>query len=361
MKINERKVRVALGQDSYNIIVGSGNLSELGSKIKRIAENGVVISNPAIWTLYGVAIEKSLGQAGVRFNYLDVPEGEEYKSLKSASDLYDRLVKLMIQRGDFLIALGGGVIGDLAGFVAATYMRGIPFVQVPTTLLAQVDSSIGGKVAVDHPKGKNMIGCFYQPKLVHIDINTLDTLPKRELRTGMAEVIKYAFLEGESGLFFLEKNLNDIVNLDRSLLLQIVQKCCEFKAHVVEKDEKDMGLRAILNYGHTFGHAIEAALDYKGILHGEAIAIGMVGAAMLSQELGWVDDSFVERHIRILNNTGLPCKIEGVDPDEVLNRIVLDKKGRGGEIRFVLLKAPGKPVIKEISGSLIEKALKRLC
>jgi len=360
MMIDERKVRVALGQDSYNILIGSGNLNELGSKIKGTAKNGVVISNPVIWSLYGETIEESLEQAGIKFNYLNVPEGEEYKSLKSASDLYDRLIELRIQRGDFLIALGGGVIGDLAGFVAATYMRGIPLVQVPTTLLAQVDSSIGGKVAVDHPKGKNMIGCFYQPKLVHIDINTLRTLPEREFRTGMAEVIKYAFLEGKSGLSFLEKNLNNILNLDTSLLLKVVQKCCEFKARIVEEDEKDMGLRAILNYGHTFGHAIEAATDYKGILHGEAIAIGMVGAAIISQELGWADNNFVERHINLLKNTGLPSKIEGINPDEVLNRIILDKKGHGGEIRFILLKAPGEPVIKEISGSLIEKALKRL-
>jgi len=358
--VDEIKVDVALGRDSYSIIIGSGNLNELGSRIKRIAENGVVISNPNIWNLYGKTIEESLGRAGVKFNYLDVQEGEEYKSLKSASQLYDRLVGLKIQRGDLLIALGGGVIGDLAGFVAATYMRGIPFIQVPTTLLAQVDSSIGGKVAVDHPEGKNMIGCFYQPKLVHIDVNTLETLPEREFRAGMAEVIKYAFLEGEKELAFLEKNLNDILNLDRSLLLRIVRKCCEFKGRVVEKDEKDKGLRTILNYGHTYGHAIESALDYKGILHGEAIAIGMVGAAMVSQELGWVKGGFVERHINLLSDTELPHKIEGADPNEVLNRIVMDKKGRGGEIRFVLLKAPGEPVIREIKGSMIERILTKL-
>lgn len=360
MNIDERKVKVSLGKNSYDILIGSGSLSELGSKIKELAKNGVVVSNPAIWNLYGKTIEKSFKQEGIRFEYLDVPEGEEYKSLKSASDLYDRLIKLRIQRGDFLVALGGGVIGDLAGFVAATYMRGVPFAQVPTTLLAQVDSSIGGKVAVDHPKGKNMIGCFYQPKLVHIDIDTLETLPEREFKAGMAEVIKYAFLEGESDLAFLEKNLNDILNLDRSLLLKTVQKCCEFKTRVVEEDEKDMGLRAILNYGHTFGHAIESVLDYKGILHGEAIAIGMVGAAVLSHELGWVDEEFVGRHTSLLNRTGLPYKIEGVDPNKVLSRVVFDKKGRDGEIRFILLKAPGEPVVREVSADLMEKALKRL-
>ncbi len=244
--------------------------------------------------------------------------------------------------------------------MAATYMRGVPFVQVPTTLLAQVDSSVGGKVAVNHRKGKNLIGCFYQPRFVQINVATLQTLSERELKAGMAEVIKCGFLVGEDFLSFLEENLDSILKLDATLLPKAVSQCCGFKARVVEEDERDIGKRAILNYGHTFGHAIEAASDYTNILHGEAISIGMVGAALISQQLGLVDKTFVDRHVNLLVRTGLPYKIEGVSKEVILNRLLLDKKGRQGAIRFVLLKAPGEPATLEVAPQIIEKALSKL-
>jgi 3-dehydroquinate synthase len=360
MRREEQIVEVSLGRDSYKIYIGFDNLETLGKRVKAFSTSGVLISNPTVLSLYGERISEILSKAKVEFKFLSVSEGEEYKSLESASRLFDDLVECGLQRGDFIIALGGGVIGDLSGFVAATYMRGVPFIQVPTTLLAQVDSSVGGKVAVNHRKGKNLIGCFYQPKFVQIDIATLKTLPERELKAGMAEAIKCGFLIGEDFLSFLEKNLDSILKLDEMFLPKVVAQCCDFKARVVEEDEQDFGKRAILNYGHTFGHAVEAASEYQGILHGEAISIGMVGAALISEELGWVDRTFVHRHIDLFKRVGLPFKLEAVSEETILNHIVLDKKGREGSIRFVLLKAPGEPVVLEVSPQIIKKVLSQL-
>lgn len=360
MQQDEQTIEVSLGPASYKIHVGFNNLKYLGERLKSCAVRGILISNPSILSLWGQQVSSYLSKAQIEFKSLTIPEGEEYKSLESASHIYDELVEFRLQRGDFILALGGGVIGDLSGFVAATYMRGVPFIQVPTTLLAQVDSSVGGKVAVNHKKGKNLIGCFYQPRFVQIDVTTLTTLPKRELVAGMAEVIKYGFLIGEDFLSFLEQNIDEILALNSTLLATMVAKCCSFKARIVEQDERDFGKRAILNYGHTFGHAIEAASGYQDILHGEAISIGMLGAAIISQELGWVDKAFVERHKNLFGRTGLPYRIERISKDVIFDRLLLDKKGRGGTIRFVLLKRPGEPVVLEVSQQLIEKVLARL-
>jgi len=360
MQRGEQIVEVSLGRDSYKIYIGSETLEHLGMRVESFATRGVVVSNPTIISLFGERVSQVLSGAKIEFRFLSVPDGEEYKSLTMASRLYDDLVDFGLQRGDSIIALGGGVIGDLSGFVAATYMRGVPFIQVPTTLLAQVDSSIGGKVAVNHRSGKNLIGCFYQPKFVQIDVASLKTLPERELRAGLAEVIKCGFLIGENFLSFLEENLGLILELDEAVLSKVIAQCCRFKARVVEEDERDYGRRAILNYGHTFGHAIETASRYQEMLHGEAISIGMVGAAIVSEELGWVDRSFADRHIKLLQRAGLPSKLEGVSGEDLLNYMILDKKGREGRIRFVLLEKPGKPVLSEVPSRVIEKALSRL-
>ncbi len=350
-------VSVALGKDSYDIHIGSGTLRDLGMRVKNVSVKGVVISNPVIISLYGQTMSASLSAADIDFRILSIPEGEEHKSLESASRLYDDLIGLHMQRSDFVMALGGGVIGDLAGFVAATYMRGVPFIQVPTTLLAQVDSSVGGKVAVNHRMAKNLIGCFYQPRLVQIDIETLQTLPEAEFRAGMAEVIKYGFLIGEEFLSYLELNLDSIMALDQDMLTKVVRECCQFKAGIVQADEHDYGIRSILNYGHTIGHAVEAVAEYQHILHGEAISVGMVGAAVISKGLGWIDQALVNRHLKLLERAGLPTKIERLDSDAVIERAALDKKGAKGAIRFVLLRAPGCPEIVEISPNRIKEAL----
>lgn len=358
---NEKIVKVSLGQNSYEIKIGFGNLQKLGIRSREIAYKGVVISNPIIISLYGDQLSDNLERAGIEFKVLSIPEGEESKSLGSASKLYDDLVEYNLQRNDFIMAFGGGVIGDLSGFVASTYMRGVPLIQVPTTLLAQVDSSVGGKVAVNHGMGKNLIGTFYQPRLVQVDIETLRTLPEREFKAGMAEVIKCGFLIGEDFLSFLEANMDSILKLDPESLAKVIYECCSFKARIVEKDERDLGRRAVLNYGHTFGHAIEAASDYVDFLHGEAISIGMVGAANVAEELGWIDRALVDRHLELLKRAGLPTEIEGVNEEIILNRMVLDKKGVKGTPRFVLLKAVGQPELVEVENHVIEKALSRLC
>ncbi|MDI6821388.1 MAG: 3-dehydroquinate synthase [Actinomycetota bacterium] len=359
MKLFET-VEVALGGRSYKIYVGSGILSTIGDRVKSIPRCGrkvIVITNPTILNLFGEVVRESFLKARFEYHFLEVPDGEEYKSLEMASKLYDELLAVDAQRFDPIIAFGGGVIGDLAGFVAATYMRGVPLVQVPTTLLAQVDSSVGGKVAVNHPRGKNLIGCFYQPNFVLTDAATLKTLPKLELKAGFAEVIKYGFLQGEEFLSFLEKNLESILKLDEELVSRVVSECCRIKARIVEEDERDFGRRAILNYGHTIGHAIEALTGYRRFLHGEAISVGMVCAAFIAHEFGLIDRSLVDRHIRLLKRAGLPLKLPELDANAILNQIVVDKKRRGEANIFVLLKAVGSPVVMGISSRIVSKAL----
>jgi len=325
------------------------------------SRRAIIITNPTVSNLYGAVISGSLQKAGFSVHILEVPEGEKYKSLETAAELYDRLVSLGARRFEPIVALGGGVIGDLAGFVAATYMRGVPYIQIPTSLLAQVDSSVGGKVAVNHPQGKNLIGCFYQPRAVFIDLETLATLPERQLKAGLAEVIKYSFIRNDGFLSFLEKNLNLILELNRPILLEIVKRCCQIKAKVVEEDEKDLGTRAILNYGHTIGHAIEALGGYEKYLHGEAISIGMVGAAWIACELGFLKREEVERHEEILSRVGLPTKLSEFSESQVIDQMQWDKKWVSEKSRFVLLEKIGSPILySDVPVSVIKKALRRL-
>jgi len=352
-------VRVGLDSKSYEICIGSGLLMQTGQQLKEIgvSDRLVIITDTMVKSLYGTTLEQSLTSDGFKVIILEVPEGEEQKSLETAGRLYNELGNLYAERTTPILALGGGVIGDLAGFVAATYLRGMPLVQIPTTLLAQVDSSIGGKVAVDHGQLKNMIGAFYQPRLVISDVAILRTLDTRELSDGLAEVIKYAVIRDREFFAYLENNLERIKSLDEGQLEEIVFRSAEIKARIVEKDEKDLGLRSILNYGHTVGHGIESASDFE-VGHGEAVAVGMLVAGRISNKLGMLDENELIRLKNIIERAGLPTKIPNLKIEKVIQAIKHDKKISEGKIRLVLAKSIGDVLITdEVSLSLIEQVL----
>jgi 3-dehydroquinate synthase len=290
---------------------------------------------------------------------ISVPDGERAKTLKWASRLYDRLLTAKIERGSTLIALGGGVVGDLTGFVASTYLRGVGFVQIPTTLVAQVDASIGGKTGVNHPKGKNLIGTFYQPRLVFIDVATLRTLPKRELIGGMAEVVKYGVIADPVLFEFVEQHASELLNYDMKALEHIVARSARIKAGVVSKDERESGLRRILNYGHTLGHAIEAVTGYGRIHHGEAVAIGMQFAARLSVRLGCCNDEVARRQRQLLNRLKLQTELhQPASVRALLSAMTLDKKIRKGRVHFILPKSIGQVIVKPVEFEIIKEVLK---
>ena len=354
-----KKVKVQLGTNSYNIHIGSGLLPQAGDKLKEMGVRGklVIITDPAVKSLYGNTLKLSLTDSGFQVLVLEVPEGEEQKSLETAGRLYHELTGFYAERTTPIVALGGGVIGDLAGFVAATYLRGVPLIQIPTTLLAQVDSSIGGKVAVNHGQLKNKIGAFYQPRLVISDISTLRTLPTKVLIDGLAEVIKSAVI-GDKELFaFLEKELDKVKSLDDGALEEIVFQSASIKTEIVEKDEKDLGLRSILNYGHTVGHAIESASDFK-VEHGEAVAIGMLAAARISSKLGILDKNELIRLKSVINRAGLPTQMPNLEVEKLIQAMEHDKKVLRGKIRFVLPESIGSVFITdEVSLSLVKEVL----
>ena len=354
-----RKVKVELGINSYEIYVGSGLLAQSGRWLKENGFSGklVIITDPTVNGLYGEALNQSLDKDGFSVITLLVPEGEEQKSLETAGRLYHELTDSYAERTTPILALGGGVIGDLTGFVAATYLRGVPFIQIPTTLLAQVDSSIGGKVAVDHGQLKNKIGAFYQPRLVIADTDTLKTLPPNELANGLAEVIKSAAIRSKEFFAFLEKNLDQIKSLDEKALEEIVFQSVKIKAEIVEKDEKDLGLRSILNYGHTIGHAVESASDFK-VEHGRAIAIGMLVAARISNKMGILDKNELTRLKGVIEKAGLPTGMPNLEVEKIIQAMKHDKKVLRDKIRFVLLKSIGSVFITdEVSPSLVEEVL----
>jgi len=343
-----KKVKVALGEKSYDILIGFP-LEEIGRTLKKYTKGikSLIITNPTIAEHYLKRVERSLEVAGFQLLVAQVPDGEEHKSLTEASKLYARCVEYRLGRDSIIVGLGGGVIGDLAGYVAATFMRGLPIVQVPTTLLAQVDSSVGGKVAVNLPEGKNLVGSFYQPLLVYIDLSVLKTLPIEEMKAGMAEVIKYGIILDSDFFEYLEENIGRLRQLDSEVLETVVARCCLLKAKVVEKDEKESGLRAILNFGHTLGHAFEALTDYKKYRHGEAVAIGMVGACRIAEEMGMLKKEAKDRIEHLIGKTGLPGRI-GVklSVDSIIQILSLDKKVRAGKVRFVLPERIGKVVVR---------------
>jgi len=354
-----KKVKVNLGSNSYQIHIGSGILTQTGQQLKKegFSDSLVIITNPVVEGLHGDALKQSLTREGFRVTVLQVPDGEEHKSLETAGRLYHELTACRAERTTPILALGGGVIGDLAGFVAATYLRSVPLIQIPTTLLAQVDSSIGGKVAVDHGRLKNMIGAFYQPKLVISDIDTLKTLDNKILIDGLAEVIKYGVIRDEGFFGYIEENIDKIKSLDSGALEEIVSRSAEIKAEVVGKDEKDLGLRAILNYGHTVGHAIESISDFR-VAHGTAVALGMLAAAKISHRMGTLDKTELLRLENLIQRAGLPTMMPKLDIGEVTRAITHDKKVLKGKVRFVLPQSLGKVFITdEVSPSLVEQTL----
>ncbi|MEK6983297.1 MAG: 3-dehydroquinate synthase [Nanoarchaeota archaeon] len=333
---------------SYDILIGEGLLDNLAEELiqKPMANVYAIITDSAIEKIYGEKILKKFQTKKIHAHLIAFTAGEESKNRKTKEEIENKMLMLSMGRDTCIIALGGGVVGDLAGFVAATYMRGIPYIQVPTTLLAMVDSSIGGKAAVDTKHAKNAIGAFYQPKKVIIDLNFLKTLPKKELINGLAELIKHALIKDKDFFHFIEKNIDKILNYDLEILKLAVKRSCEIKTGVVEEDEKEKGLRRILNYGHTIGHAIETALNYK-ISHGEAIAIGMSYAAKLSAKMGFLHEGSMIRQNNLLQYIGLPHKLSHhkLKPKKILDCIHYDKKIMDGRINFVLLESIGDAFI----------------
>ena len=359
-------VNVSLGEDSYPILIGSGALEELAGYVRRLQPTSLcVVTNEVVGPLYLDAIRKALSEIGCPACTVTLKDGEASKSWEGLSRIYDTLLDHACDRKTLLVALGGGVVGDLTGFAAATYMRGVPFVQIPTTLLAQVDSSVGGKTAINHPLGKNMIGAFYQPKLVVCDLDTLRTLPARELRAGLAEVIKYGPIADMEFMRWLEGSMDALLSRDPLALAHAVERCCRIKADVVGQDEKESGLRAILNFGHTFGHAIEAGMGYGAWLHGEGVAAGMVMAAELSCRLGLVDATFVLRLTELIGRAGLPTQGPVLDAADNAGRYLelmrVDKKAHAGEIRFVLIEGPGRAVVRAAPDSLVREVIDACC
>jgi len=340
---------VTTATTSYPVFVGWGLLDELGKQMRQAGLGDFVhiISDEDVYLHYGARASKSLEEAGFSAECFLVIPGEGTKTIDTAKEIYDWLVERRAERGHTIVALGGGVVGDLAGFVAATFLRGLPLVQVPTTLVAMADSAIGGKVAVNHPLGKNLIGAFYQPRLVVADVSTLSTLPQRELASGWAEVIKHALILDPELLEFLEANAERLVNLETEATTEAVKRSAALKAGVVSEDEKERGKRMILNYGHTIAHGLEAATGYERFLHGEAVSIGMMGAAMLSEKLGLLTKEIVKRQEAIIQRFGLPTTCSEVDRAEVLRAMELDKKVREGTVRWVLLAGVGKPVLQD--------------
>lgn len=342
---------VNLSENSYKIHIGASLLPHIGSLCADIglASQAAIITNPTINALYGATVQASLSASGCKCTTIEIPDGEEFKNSNTLNTVYDKLIDAGLDRKSFIVALGGGVVGDLAGYAAATYLRGIPFVQIPTSLLAQVDSSVGGKTAIDHPRGKNLIGAFYQPKLVLIDIDTLLTLPKREFSAGMAEVVKYGIALDGQFFDYLENQASKINAMEQESLIGIVSRCCQLKAQVVELDEKEEGLRAVLNYGHTLGHAFETVAGYKKLVHGEAVAIGMVLAASISKALGKCTPEDSARIAALLNCFGLSTQIPKVEHKTLLAAMTTDKKSRNGNISFILNDGIGNYAQKSFS------------
>lgn len=344
---NHERVRVALGKRSYDIVLHPGGLKELGQYLQDLGHTGRVgiVTNPILKRLYGPTVERSLKKAGYQCHMICIPDGERAKTLRWVSKILDQLMEQRFERQSVLVALGGGVIGDITGFVASTYLRGIPFVQVATTLVAQVDSSVGGKTGVNHPLGKNMIGAFYQPSLVLLDTQTLQTLPKREWIAGLAEVVKYGMIADRKFFSFLEQRIGDILQKEETSLHHVVKRCCEIKAAVVAKDERESGLRRILNYGHTIGHALESLGQYKKYIHGEAVGLGMVCEADLAHSLGLCSQQVVDRQRDLVNQVGLPSALPKLSFSDLWGAMLHDKKVAHGRIHCVLPKTVGTVTI----------------
>ena len=352
-------VTVKPGSGSYDIVIGRGLLAQAGDRLRELgfSDKLAIITDSTVKKLYGSTLQRDLITAGFEVTILDGPEGEEQKSLETAGRLYHELTDFYAERTTPILALGGGVIGDLAGFVAATYLRGVPLIQLPTTLLAQADSSLGGKTAVNHGRLKNKIGAFYQPRLTISDISTLKTLTPGQLSDGLCEIIKHGAIRDAELFAYLESNLERIRALDDEALETIIFRSASIKAEVVEKDEFDLGLRNILNYGHTIGHAMETVSDFQ-VDHGQAVAVGMLAAARISNRMGLLDSGEVSRLKELLESAELLMEIPKVEASKLVEAMYHDKKVVGGRIRFVLLRSIGEVfVTDEVSLSLVEEVL----
>jgi 3-dehydroquinate synthase len=358
-----QRITVPLPGRSYPIVIGTGLLEALGPAMVEAGIGGSIglVQDEAVAGRYGERTRSSLEKAGYRVVPIEVPSGESSKSLTQLEALYEALSAAGLDRASAVVALGGGVVGDLAGFAAATYLRGIAFVQVPTTLLAQVDASVGGKTGIDLPAGKNLVGAFHQPHLVWIDLETLATLPEPDYRSGLAEVIKYGVIADAPLLGYLERNQEAILTRQPEHLEQIVGRSCQIKAEVVGQDERESGLRAILNYGHTVGHAVETVSGYGHYLHGEAVAIGMAAAGWLSVRLGRLSPEWASRIEGLIARYGLPTRLREPLPTELLmSAMRQDKKSRGGELRFVLAREPGDVAVAPVPDDVIQEALEAI-
>lgn len=358
-------LQVALGDRTYPIVIGPRLLNDVARLQTFLPQPRVaMVTNETLMPLYGERFLLALADAGVAVVPIILPDGEVFKDWPTLNRIFDALLSNRCDRKTTIIALGGGVIGDIAGFAAATYQRGVPFIQIPTTLLAQVDSSVGGKTAINHPLGKNMIGAFYQPQLVLADTDTLATLPERELRSGLAEVLKYGLILDAAFFEWLEANMEALLKRDGDALAYAIRRSCEIKAQVVAEDERETaveGGRALLNLGHTFGHAIESALGYGVWLHGEAVGCGMALAARFSIELGMLDRASCDRALKLIARAGLVTDFpDRISPDEMLDHMGRDKKNEGGAIRLILLKRIGEAVVDgTISAPRIREFLSR--
>ncbi len=359
-------VTIDLGERSYPILIGSGLLNAPSTYVALPnAASALIVTNTTVAPLYADALRTALAGKYPQVHLVVLPDGEEHKTWQTLNLIFDALLVHGCDRKTVLFALGGGVVGDMTGFAAASYMRGVPFVQVPTTLLAQVDSSVGGKTAINHPMGKNMVGAFYQPHLVVCDLATLDTLPQRELSAGLAEVIKYGPIVDIVFMDWLDESMDALLARERGALAYAVRRSCEIKSWVVAQDEREAGVRAILNFGHTFGHAIEAGMGYGAWLHGEGVGAGMVMAAELSRRLGLVDSAFSARLTNLLLRAGLPVRGPLLDATDNAGRYLqlmrVDKKSEAGEIRFVLIDGPGEAVVRAAPDSQVREVIDACC
>lgn len=359
----ESVISVSLPQNSYSIYIINNGLSSIGDKLTELpmGKKILVVSNPEIFNYYGQTTINSLQNSGFEVRYHLIPAGENYKNYDSISKIFDRALEFNLERNSTMLALGGGVVGDMAGFASATWLRGMNFVQIPTSLLAMVDASVGGKTGINHPQGKNLIGAFHQPKLVLIDPSLLKTLPEREFKAGMAEVVKYGVIWDENLFQQLEDapKLDRLDNLEPSLLKDILRRSCQAKADVVVQDEKESALRAILNYGHTLGHALESLTNYNTFVHGEAVAIGMVAAGKIAVAMNLWSQSEAQRQDKLLAKIGLPTKIPNyLSVEKIIAYLQHDKKVKDGKVRFVLPTKIGKVVITDqVTQEILHKTL----
>jgi 3-dehydroquinate synthase len=356
------RVAIDLGERSYSILIGEQllNAASTWADLPK-ASAALIVTNDTVGPIYSERLQAALAPLYKHVHTVALPDGESHKDWQTLNLIFDELLGQGADRKTVLFALGGGVVGDMTGFAAACYMRGVPFVQVPTTLLAQVDSSVGGKTAINHPIGKNMIGAFYQPQRVVCDLDTLQTLPQREMSAGLAEVIKYGPIADMQFLDWIDSHLDALLARDPKALAHAVKRSCEIKAWVVGQDEREGGIRAILNFGHTFGHAIEAGLGFGEWLHGEAVGCGMVMAAHLSQRLGLVDEAFVSRLTGLLERAGLPTVGPKLGADVYLHHMRVDKKAQAGEIKFVLIDTPGSATVRGAPDALVAQVIDDCC